>query len=58
MEPVPDPDLALVRVRITHASFWDIEKSKLVQFFLMAKAAVTGRPSTELGEHAQIRMNF
>ena len=52
-----DPDLALVRVKITHASLWDVEQSKLVQFFLSAKAAVTGRPPTELGEHAQIRIN-
>ena len=52
-----DSDLALVRVKITHLSFWDVEQSKLVQFFLTAKAAVTGRPPTELGEHAQIRMN-
>ena len=54
---VTDPELALVRVKITHLSFWDVEQSKLVQFFLRAKAAVTGRLPTEPGEHAQIRMN-
>ena len=53
-----DPDLALVRVKITHASYWHVEQSKLVQLFLMAKAAVTGKPPTELGEHAEIRMNY
>jgi general stress protein 26 len=52
-----DSDLALVRVKITHAAFWDIEASKLVQLFQMAKAAITGKPPTELGEHAEIRMN-
>ena len=53
-----DPDLALVRVKITHASYWHVEQCKLVQLLLMAKAAVTGKPPTELGEHAEIRMNY
>ena len=52
-----DPNLALVRVKITHANFWDVRENKLVQLFQMAKAAVTGKPPTELGEHAEIRMN-
>jgi general stress protein 26 len=53
---VTDPDLALVQVRIIHASYWDVKESKLVQLFHMAKAALTGTPPTELGEHAEIRM--
>jgi general stress protein 26 len=52
-----DPDLALVRVRITHANYWDVKESKVVQLYQMAKAAITGKPPTELGEHAVIRMN-
>ena len=52
-----DPDLALVRVKITHASYWDVRESKLVQLYQMAKAAFTGRPPVGLGEHAEIRMN-
>lgn len=54
---VDDPDLALVRVRITHANYWDVAESKIVQLYQMAKAAITGKPPTELGEHAEIRMN-
>ena len=54
---VTDPDLALVQVRITHANYWDIDESKIVQLFQMAKAAITGKPPTQLGEHAEIRMN-
>jgi general stress protein 26 len=54
---VNDPDLALVRVRITHANYWDVKESKVVQLYKMAKAAITGQPPTELGEHAEIRMN-
>jgi general stress protein 26 len=52
-----DPDLALVEVRITHANYWDVEESKVVQLYKMAKAVVTGKPPTNLGEHAEIRMN-
>ena len=53
---VTDADLALVQVQITHANYWDIDESKIVQLFHMAKAAVTGKPPTQLGEHGEIRM--
>lgn len=52
-----DPDLALVRVKISHANYWDVKESKIVQLFEMAKAAVTGKPPTNMGEHAEIRLN-
>lgn len=51
-----DPDLALVQVRILHANYWDVKESKLVQLYAMAKAAVTGKPPTQLGEHGEVRM--
>lgn len=53
---VDDADLALVQVKITHANYWDIDESKIVQLFHMARAAITGNPPTQLGEHAEIRM--
>jgi len=53
---VDDPDLALVQVRIAHASYWDVAESKVVQLYQMAKAAITGKPPAKLGEHAEIRM--
>ncbi len=53
---VSDADLALVEVRITHANYWDVDESKIVQLFHMATAAITGKPPTKLGEHAEIRM--
>jgi Pyridoxamine 5'-phosphate oxidase like len=51
-----DADLALVQVRIVHANYWNVEQSKLVQLFHMAKAVVTGKPPTQLGTQAEIRM--
>jgi len=51
-----DPDLALIQVQIVHANYWDVKESKVVQLYEMAKAAVTGKPPTELGEHGEVRM--
>jgi general stress protein 26 len=51
---VEDPDLALVQVRITHADYWQAKGSKLTQVFKMAKAAVTGRPPVNMGEHGRV----
>ena len=51
-----DPDLALVEVKITHAHYWDVKESKMTQLYEMAKATVTGKPPTGLGESGEIRM--
>jgi general stress protein 26 len=51
-----DLDLALVQVKILHAHYWDVKDSKLVQLYAMAKAVVSGKPPTDLGEHAEVRM--
>ena len=51
-----DPDLALVCVKISHANYWDVTQSKIVQLYEMAKAAVTGKRPTGLGEQVEIRM--
>ncbi|MBC7666058.1 MAG: pyridoxamine 5'-phosphate oxidase family protein [Caulobacter sp.] len=51
---INDPDLALVRVSIEHADYWDVKESKLVQLYKMAEAAVSGTPP-KMGEHGHIR---
>lgn len=53
---VDDPNLALVRVRITHASYWDVKDSKLVQVFKMARAVVTGHPPQDMGDRGDVRL--
>ncbi|WP_284615450.1 pyridoxamine 5'-phosphate oxidase family protein [Aquabacterium humicola] len=53
---VDDPDLALVCVRISHAHYWDVKSSKLVQLYAMAKALVSGKAPMNLGETAEVRM--
>jgi len=51
---VDDPDLALVRVRIEHADWWDVKENKLVQLYKQAEAALTGK-APALGEHGRVR---
>jgi general stress protein 26 len=52
-----DPEVALVRVTITHADYWDVKQNKLVQLYKMAQAAVTGHPPKDMGEHRKVRMH-
>ncbi|MBC7513184.1 MAG: pyridoxamine 5'-phosphate oxidase family protein [Herminiimonas sp.] len=49
-----DPHVALIRVAIDSAEYWDSDKSRMMQLFAMAKAAVTGKPPTDIGEHKKI----
>ena len=51
-----DPDLALVAVLIAEADYWDVTANKAVQLFKMAKAAVTGEPPTDMGEHRRVKV--
>ena len=53
---VTDPDLALLAVRSHHAEYWDVDESKMVQLYKMAKAAITGEPPRDLGEHREIEL--
>ena len=48
-----DPDLALLEIKILHAEYWDVTDSKMVQLAKMAKAAITGEPPKNLGEHKE-----
>ncbi|HEY8976419.1 MAG TPA: pyridoxamine 5'-phosphate oxidase family protein [Burkholderiaceae bacterium] len=51
---VDDPDLALVRVRIEHADWWDVKENKLVQLYRQAEAALSGK-TPKMGEHGRVR---
>ena len=53
---VTDPDLALLEVKISHAEFWNVKDSKVTQLFKMAKAAVTGEPPKNMGEHKELNL--
>lgn len=49
-----DPHLALLKVHIQSAEYWDTANSKMVTLFAMAKAAITGKPPTNVGEHRHL----
>ncbi|MDR6213600.1 pyridoxamine 5'-phosphate oxidase family protein [Paracidovorax wautersii] len=53
-EGVTDPNLVLLAIHIDHAEYWDVDDSKMVQLFKMAKAAITGEPPRDLGEHKKL----
>ena len=49
-----DPDLALLQVHITHAEYWDVGESKMMQVTKMVTAAVMGTPPVHMGEHKKL----
>lgn len=49
-----DPRLALLKVDIEHAEYWDAKSSRMLVFLSLAKAAATGKPPKHLGEHKRI----
>ncbi len=49
---VDDPDLALVRVTVSHAHYWNVSENKLTQLFVMAKAVFSGE-KPRLGESGE-----
>ena len=49
-----DTRLRLLDVQLESAEYWDQRESKLVQLFKLAKAAATGRPPEDLGEHRSV----
>ncbi len=52
---IDDPELALLKVTIEEAEFWDSSSSKLVNGFKMLKAALTGT-RFESGEHGTVTL--
>lgn len=53
---VTDPNLGLLTVHIDSAEFWDVDDSKMVQIFKMMKAAVTGEPPKNMGDHKTLNV--
>lgn len=51
-----DPNTGLLAVHIEEAEYWNVDDSKMVQLLKMAKAAVTGEPPKNMGEHKKISL--
>ena len=53
---VDDPNLALLKVQPTNVYYWEAESGKMIQFFKMAAAAVTGKPNLAQGAEGKIQL--
>jgi general stress protein 26 len=49
-----DPTLALLRVEIEHAEYWDAKSSKMLVFFSLVKASLTSKEPKHLGQHENL----
>ena len=50
-----DPDLALLKVTVTSAEYWDGPSSKMVQIFQMARSRITGQQTLGTNEKLQMK---
>ncbi|WP_439882888.1 pyridoxamine 5'-phosphate oxidase family protein [Pontibacter sp. MBLB2868] len=50
-----DPNVALIKVKIDKAEYWDAPNSTLIQLYGMAKAALTGE-SAKTGDNKKINL--
>lgn len=51
---IEDPAMTLIKVKPYHAEYWDANDSRMVVFFKMAKAAMTGGGYTGSDSHGQM----
>lgn len=51
---VDDPRLALLRVRIESAEYWDAPSSRMVRLYALARSIVTGDAPKQMGDHRQV----
>lgn len=53
---VDDPNIALIRVKIDDAEYWDAPNGKVVVLYAYAKAMLTGKRPENVGEHARVSL--
>lgn len=51
-----NPHIALIKVKVHAAEYWDSDQSKMMQLYAMAKAAVTGEPPAAIGEYRKFNL--
>jgi len=49
-----DSRLALLRVRIESAEYWDAPSSRMVQLYALARSMITGDPPQQMGDHRHV----
>jgi general stress protein 26 len=53
-----DPEVALLKVSVDKAEYWDSPSSRVVRLVGFAKALVTGKPISNPGDNAKIEAPF
>jgi len=53
---IDDPHLSLIKFTVHSAEYWDSHSNKMLQLFAIAKAAISGHPPTDIGDHE--KLNF
>ena len=53
-----DPDLALLKVNVDKAEYWDSPSSKVVRLAGFLKAVATGKPISNPGDNEKIEAPF
>ncbi|KYG64641.1 hypothetical protein AZI86_10520 [Bdellovibrio bacteriovorus] len=53
---IDDPNIALLKIDVTDAEYWDSPSSTVVKMAAFAKAYITGDPRA-LGEHHKVHLN-
>jgi general stress protein 26 len=51
-----DPAVALLRVQVTGAEYWEAPGGKVVQLFKVLRSAVTHEPPSDIGESGTVRL--
>ncbi|MBV9175091.1 MAG: pyridoxamine 5'-phosphate oxidase family protein [Chloroflexi bacterium] len=51
-----DPSVALLRVQVTGAEYWEAPGGKVVQLFKIVRSAITHQPPTDIGKSERLRV--
>lgn len=51
-----DPSVALLRVQVTDAEYWEAPGGKVVQLFKIMRSAVTHQPPTDIGQNETLKV--
>jgi general stress protein 26 len=51
-----EPDIALLKVNVEKAEYWDSPSSIVANAISLAKAVTTGKPASNIGEHEKVNL--
>ncbi|RUT07111.1 general stress protein [Dulcicalothrix desertica PCC 7102] len=51
-----EPDIALIKVNVENAEYWDSPSSVVANAVSLVKAVATGKPASNVGEHEKLEL--